>query len=140
VAFTDAQRVKLRLYLGYPNINRHRDSRLESALDIVGDDAAAKAEVESIMASIVAVDTSLVASLGTAGLKRAEDIEWYQAGSSSTVGPEISSKWSEGRRHISRLSILFGVPIWGDYYGGRGYPGDAFMGIGHQYGGPLKLG
>lgn len=140
MAFTAAQKVKLRLYLGYPSIFRYRDSRLESVLDVVGEDAEAKAEIEALMASILTIETSLTSSLGTAGLKRAEDIEWYQAGSGSSVTPEMSAKYAEGKRFINRISLMLGVPLYGQYYGGSGYPGDAFMGIGHQYGGPLKLG
>jgi hypothetical protein len=52
----------------------------------------------------------------------------------------MSAKAAEGRRFASRLSILFGVPLWSNYFGTGGYAGDAFMGIRHQYGGPLKLG
>jgi hypothetical protein len=140
VAFTDAQRVKIRLYLGYPIINRYRDPRLEGAIDVVGQEPEAQAQAEAILTTIASVDTSLASSLTTAGFKRVDKIEWYPNGSSSGPGPAISAKRAEGRRHVGRLSTLMGVPIGDDYFGERGYGGDAYMGIGHQYGGPLKMG
>jgi hypothetical protein len=141
VAFTAAQRVKIRLYLGYPVINRYRDPRLEGALDTVAAEPEAQAEVESIMTSIVAVNTSLASSLSTAGFKRVDKIEWFPStASSGSVSPAVATKRSEGRLFCARLSTLMGVPLWSDYFGERGYGGDAYMGPAHQMGAPLKMG
>lgn len=131
MAFTEAQKVKLRVYLGYPDTYQQANTRLESAIDVIGGRAATQTEVESVLASLAAVETSLASSLSSAGLKRAEDVEWYEGSSGSAA---IDQKRSEGRRYCSRLSIIFGVPLAGDYFGSRGYEGDNWMGVGHQYG------
>src|SRR5688572_30254535 len=106
MAFTEAQKVKIRLYLGYPDTFQQNNTRLESAITVVGSRADTQTEVEGILASLATLETSLASSLSSAGLKRAEDVEWYQSGSGSAV---IDQKRSEGRRYCNRLSTLFGV-------------------------------
>lgn len=149
MAFTEAQKVQIRKWLGYPSIFRYKDVRLESAITVVGDDPDAQAEAESILARLsggaTSVDSQLDDALGTAGLKRAEDIEWYQPGSGSSAASsgataQQASLEHAGRLLCSRLSQLFGVPLYGDAYGTRGYPGDQFTGPAHQYGGPFRMG
>lgn len=137
MAFTEAQKVKIRKYLGYPDTYQQNNTRLESAIVVIGDRADTQAEVVAVLASIAAVETSLGTSLQTAGLKRAEDIEWYQSASGS---PVIDAKINEGRRFCSQLSMLFGVPLAGDAFGKSGYQGDSWMGVAHQYGGIIPLG
>jgi len=137
MAFTEAQRSQIRLALGYPDLFLDVNCRLESAMDVVGERAAAKAQVDAILTSLTAVSTSLSSSLSSAGLKRAEDIEWYPDGSGSAA---IGQKRAEGRRFCAQLSIIFGVPIMGDMFGSAGYTGDAWMATTFQYGGPIPLG
>lgn len=140
MAFTSAAAVQVRKYLGYPQLNRYKDVRLENAISIIGDDADASAEVTSVLATLVIIEASLANAQTTAGLKRAEEVEWYQA-TGNSGSAEIEGKRSEGRRFCSRLSQLFGVPLWGDAFGTAGYPGDSFMGPGmQQSGGPIPLG
>ena len=137
MAFTEAQKAQVRLALGYPYTYQDRNSRLESAFDLLGADAAVSAIVVSVLTSLTAVGTSLAASLSKAGLKRAEDIEWYQSGGGSSV---IDQQRAEGRRYCGQLSILFGVPIMADMFGVAGYEGDRWMGASYQYGNQIKLG
>lgn len=144
MAFTNAQKVQIRKWLGYPTLFRLEDVRLESAITVVGNDPDAQAEAEVILAKLntgaTSVETQLEDALGTAGLKRAEDIEWYQPGAGSSAASsgataQQASLEHQGRILCSRLSQLFGVPLYGDAYGTRGYPGDEFTGKAHQYGG-----
>lgn len=144
MAFTNAQKVQIRKWLGYPSIFRYKDVRLESAIEVVGDDPDAQAEVEAVLARLAtgddSVESQLDDALGTAGLKRAEDVEWYQAGSETSAGANGATAQQAALEHggrilCSRLSQLFGVPLYGDAYGTKGYPGDQFTGKAHQYGG-----
>lgn len=133
MAFTAAQEVKIREYLGVPDLFRYRDSRLEDAIKIVGSHPESQAAVEAILAKIAGVEESLQSALATAGMKRAEDVEWYRA-------EEIESKRTEGRRHCARLSQFLGVPILSDAFGTQGYVDDEWMGVENQYGGLMSLG
>jgi len=137
VAFTETQKSQIRLALGFPDVFLDRNSRLESAIDLVGERAAAKAIVDDLLTQLATVSTSLSDSLSSAGLKRAEDIEWYQDDSGSAA---IGQKRSEGKRLCGQLSIIFGVPIMADMFGTGGYQGDIWMGTRFQYGGPIPLG
>lgn len=137
MAFTEAQKHSIRFALGYPDVFLDANSRLESAMEVVGSRPTQQAAVEAILANLDAVSTSLVESVDFAGLKRAEDIEWFQSGSGSSV---ITQKRSEGRRYCGQLSIIFGVPIAADIFSAGGYQGDGWKGVSHQYGGTIKLG
>jgi hypothetical protein len=137
MVFTNAERVAIRQYLGYPGVLLDHNSRLESAMDVIGADTDQAAAVRAIMASVVSTDTNITNAQTKAGLKRAEDIEWYQQGSG---GGQIDTLRSEGRKFCSRLSQIFGVGIANDYFGDSGYRGDGWASAGNQYGGPIPLG
>jgi hypothetical protein len=140
MAFTDAQKVKIRVYLGVPSINRFRDPRLEGALDVVGADPEAAAEVLAILAKLATVETALDDATSTAGLKRADEVEWYP-GKGQTGSAAIDAQRNVGRRWCSRLSQLLGVPIVNDAFGTLGHGGDWFFGRGAQgTGGMTPLG
>jgi hypothetical protein len=134
MAFTTAQATQIRKYLGFPQLNLFRNTRLEDAILIVGADVDASAEVVSILASLVTVEVGLTLSLSDAGLKRADEVEWYP-GTGGSASPAISGWKAEGRRYCSRLSQLFGIELAGDAFGVGGYQGDGYMGVGGQYGG-----
>ncbi len=131
MAFTDAQKAKIRRYLGYPDVFRYANTRLESAIDVVGGRAEVQALVEADLAALDTIDAKLssVAS-SQGGLKRIDDIEFYE-------GQAVSQIRSDGRRMAGRLSITFGVPIEGDVFGSGGYTGDGWSGACHQYGGGM---
>ncbi|NUP13761.1 MAG: hypothetical protein HOW73_47600 [Polyangiaceae bacterium] len=134
MAFTTAQKISIRKYLGLPSVHLDQDSRLESAIDLIGTVPEAQTEVEALLTQLTAVQTELTNSLAQAGLKRAEDVEWYQAGAGSSV---IDQKRAEGRRYCNQLSIIFGVPIVHDYFGEGGYQDDSWRGTSFQYGGGI---
>lgn len=114
------------MYLGYPDLNRYRDPRLESILsgDQMSDDALAL--IVPILAQLVANDTLIYGTGGQpgivgqiAGLKRLEEIEFYQSQAARdlrVIRKELAT----------RLSNMVGVPFFGDAMGEGGYPGDSF--------------
>lgn len=139
--FTGPEKITIRAVLGYPNLFRYKNTRLESALVAVDDDGAAYVRAE--LARVVEIDTA-IASGGTAfdalGLKKVDEIE-FQNGANQ--GPAEQAK-RMGRIHIGRISAFFGVPTWSDYYGQGGFPGDFWSdGINQQSRGlgfEIKLG
>lgn len=126
MAFTEAQKVTLRLLLGYPDVFRQHNPRLEGVFATVGARPDTQAVVEGILTKIAEIDPQIVDLLGTAGLKRAEDVEWFQAFSGKWSAPQEAVA-AVGRMHIARLSTIFGVPILADYFGSQGFPGDWYM-------------
>jgi hypothetical protein len=137
MAFTEAQKSQIRLALGFPDVHLDNNSRLESAMDLVGERAATKAIVDSLLTQLTTISTSIQSSLSSAGLKRAEDIEWYEGQSGSAA---LDQKRSEGRNVCAQLSIIFGVPIMADMFGTIGNATDAWMSPAFQIGGPINLG
>lgn len=126
MAFTLAQAQAIRQYLGYPTLFRYRNTRLESAITVTGDDAEASAAAVVILTALATTQTDFDSAFTSAGLKRADEVEWYQgAGGKGTA--ELDAQRARGRMYCSRLSQLLGVPLWGDYWGTLGFAGDGFM-------------
>jgi len=134
MAFTDAQKAKIRRYLGYPDVFRYANTRLESAIEVIGGRAEVQTLVEADLTALDAIDAKLSSAASSqGGIKRVDDIEFYQ-------GQVVSQIQSDGRRIVGRLSITFGVPIEGDYFGSGGYLGDGWSRKQTQYGGMFNLG
>lgn len=123
MAFTSAQRTQIRKWLCYPQVDRDTYSHLESTLTTVGADPDAQTEVEAILAKLAAIDPKIDASMTTAGLKRAEDIEWYEGASVASSVAHV------GRMYCHRLSVIFNIELGGDAFGD-----------GTCLGGPFQLG
>jgi hypothetical protein len=150
MAFTEAQRVQIRFYLGFTDLFRDHNSRMESAMDVVGDRPATQAQIELILASLVTAEaalqsavTSVSSGTSTGGIKKVDEVEFYQAStssSSSTDDKAIENARRNCRMYAGRLSIMLGVPLVGDVFGGLGYQGDCWMGRGFQGGGEIPLG
>lgn len=121
MSFTNAEKYKIRKYLGYPQVYKQANPRLESALDQVGLDVDAVADVQDILSKITQVETFLIQALSTAGLKKAEEIEWYPDTSGSAT---VVSLNQQARKFCSQLSSIFGVPIETNIFGTKGYAGD----------------
>lgn len=122
---TDYQKAQIRAYLGFGDQFRYRHTRLESVLTNLSDDG--EVLVASYLESLATIDQALLtATTVNAGIKKVDEIEFFANGSSSRV---VSIK-NAGRQYVSRLSILLGVPIYGDYFGSGGWPGDTFSGLG----------
>jgi len=142
MALTGAQTTAIRQYLGYSNLNRYLNTALEGTFTAL--DADGEALVVSILTELAAVDAVLasaglvISAQGT--LKAVDEIEWYNTTTGASNG---SGALARGRMLITRLSTVLGVPIYADYFGGNGYPGDPFsdvVGLGTTSGGLYKLG
>lgn len=133
MAFTEDQNVKIRMYLGYPDVYRQINPRLENAITVIGSRPATQAVVEDILTQLDNISgVSVPAALLTAGLKKAEDIEWYQGG-------QITDTFKLGRQLCGRLSNIFGVFLGSDAFGTGGYIGDEWK-LHNGNSGPIPLG
>lgn len=109
MSFTEAQRVSIRTYLGYPSVSV--DSSLDGAIDAAGQSPAIQSQVEAILAQLALVDAKQTGVLGQAGIKRADEIEFFEGSSLRDVG-------ALGRTLVRRLAALLGVGVAVDIYGG----------------------
>lgn len=133
MAFSNSEAYKIRKYLGYPQVYKQANPRLESALTQVGTDVDAVTDVQNILSSISQVETYLLDALDTAGLKRAEEIEWYPDAGGSSV---VVSLNQQANKFCAQLSIIFGVPIQSRIFGVQGYTGDQWK----QFNGNSSMG
>lgn len=150
--FTDLEKTKIRLYLGYANLWRYKDTRLESCLDDGAMDDDALTVIRGILTNLATIDTAVFSSgSGSAGgargaLKRVDEIEFYDVKSGSIINASSLTPVQKGSLLINQLSLIFGVPFYGDYYGTGGYPGDSYSGPlgsgngGSKMGGSFGLG
>lgn len=131
------QQAQCRLYLGYADIYRYKDTRLEGVLAPGLLSADAETLLVGILAQLTAVDAALIGAGGNpgialqaAGVKKVDEIEFFQ-------GRAIVDLRRVGRTLVTRLSNILGVPLYGDVYGENGYPGDSYSkeGLGHSNGG-----
>lgn len=120
MAFTDAQKENIRFYMGYPQVYIYANPRLENAMDLVGNSATLVTKVQAIIDSLTSANTSLSKALATAGLKRAEEIEWYGNQGQNVV----SILKSQGKMYCVQLSVIFGVPLANNVFGTSGYGND----------------
>lgn len=116
------ERSKIRLYLGYPDQNRYLNTRLESVMTSISDEAIDT--VRTLLASLATLETMIVDALPSEGLARVDEV-WFDRETSP-----VAQLRKQGRLHISQLSILLGVPPYSDYFGTAGYAGDSFSGLG----------
>lgn len=127
------QKAQIRLFLGYPDHFRYKSTRLEGVLDNLSPEA--ETQVAELIGQIKDIETqALSAGTVNAGLKRVDEI-WFETGTT-----RVTTVRKTGRHYVSRLSILLGVPIYSDYFGGGGYEGDSFTQGGARRGGFYGLG
>ena len=139
--FSNAERVLIRRYLGIPSVLRYKDTRLEVELDRIGaQDAPMVAEIRYILADLATVEASLLTAMTTAGLKRADEVEWYAGSTGNAGNATIEGYKARGRMFCSRLSQALGVPIVHDAFGTKGYTGDWFFAPSAQNSGIIPLG
>jgi len=123
MALTDAQKAKIRSYLGYSAVYgpsdtyRHNRNDLDQAMAVI--DAEAELLVEADLALIDTLWGQFTSSSGIvakAGLKRVDDIEFYQGG-------QVKDFRSVGGALVDKLAAYFGVPKAGDIFGSGGLCG-----------------
>lgn len=141
MALTSTQQAQIRQFLGYPDLFRYKNTRLEGAIN--GNlSLDAEALIIEQIAQLVTIDTALVSGTGltTAGVKKVDEIEFFGA------MVTINSLRALGRTVAARISTTLGVPFFSDYFAGAGYPGDAYSDVlgapggGNGRGGPITLG
>jgi hypothetical protein len=111
VALTDASQAAVRRYLGYPDVNREAHAELEGALGALS--VAGEELVESILAQLAAVETSLETAWAHQQVAQVEDVRFAGAGG-------IVSLRAEGRRLAEDLAAVFGLtPRRTPFAGGR---------------------
>jgi hypothetical protein len=101
VALDASQKAKIRRYLGYPDVANEPYWLLEDHLN--GLSAEGEVEVESILASLAALDAQRVTNVAYANLKRAEEVEFYEGGGALLM--------QERARLIAELAGILGVPV-----------------------------
>lgn len=128
MAFTDTQRAQIVLYMGYPALaagTRYAAFYpFYSQIDLIGGDPVEQAQVEAMLTELAAIDLivgqSTGASINFAGLKKADEAEFYSAKDSLLTPSEIMTPVKRGRMVIKRLARKLGGEkfIAGDYFGG----------------------
>lgn len=121
MAFTEAQKTKIRTYLGV-SLGFNDISRLESAMDLVGSDATTQDEIDAWLAELAIIDTRLGVGASSAAytygaLKRMEDVEFYNTDESESVSTVPFPE--RGRMLIQRIARALGVDDIlpnGDYF------------------------
>lgn len=109
MALTDAEKAKVRRYLGFPDVNRLSYSSLEGALDALSTEG--EAEVQACLTSLAALDDYLTASWTRLMVKRAEEVELrgYE---------EVQGLRNEARRLADTLAAILDVEPLRDIFGG----------------------
>lgn len=101
MALDASQKAKIRRYLGYPDVANEPYWLLEDHLN--GLSAEGEIEVESILASLAALDAQRTTNLTYLNLKRAEEVEFYEGGGALLM--------QERARLIAELAGILGVPV-----------------------------
>lgn len=129
MAFTAAQKIAIRSYMGVAFGFYEISSRLESMMDLVGTDATAQAQIEAWLDRLQLVDESLTGDAASAvsatygSIKKVDEVEFYPAATDgSATATTTMPLVTQGRTLIGRIARALGVsdflPI-GDYFGSR---------------------
>jgi len=140
MAFTNAQKVQIRFYLGYPFPFQQLNPRLEGAIELVGADASATSMVNDMLVRLMKVyglDPANPGSVGQvdqvvqqAGVKSVESaddkIEFgtTASGGGASSSAMLATQVELAKRLVSALSTMMGVEIANDVFGTKGYNND----------------
>lgn len=120
MALTDGQKAQIRLYLGYPDVNRSTRPALEGAMLALSADA--ELLVEDLLTRLDTLQTSLEGHWSFQAVKRAEEVTL--SGFDGLVALR-----SEGRRLVNQLASILGVqPLTTPFDTGRVTSGVALRG------------
>lgn len=138
MSFTSAQAASIRQYLGYPQVFRYANPRLESAITTVGSDADVSALVIDKLTKIAAIEAQIV-NIATisAGVKKADDVELYDDASGNKV---LKGLCRQGNMYCAQLAGNIGVPLPKQYFSTTGYTGDNWMDYSGNSGFDFNLG
>ncbi len=124
MAFTQHERAHIRRYLGFSELWKDRDMRLEGQLDSLPVQSPfAAIQVSTILVSLAAIDAKIQSAL-------LENLDLRVADEATFLGPEqIEALQNGGRSLIMQIAITFDLHPRRDFYG-------AAMGMG----GEIQLG
>lgn len=109
MAFTGAERIKIRKLLGWPAYASF-DTALESAMDAVGADTDGAAETRTVLSNIATIESEMLSLHGIALAHKVEE---------STLNENrYRDLRAAGRREVQQLSILLNAAIRRDVFGG----------------------
>lgn len=100
MALTTTQKAQIRRYLGFPDVNRQSDQRLESAMDVLS--AEGETFVGGLLTQLATVETMLTDSWGRQKVVRAEEVTLAGDG-------EIRALRAEGARLAADLAVALDV-------------------------------
>jgi hypothetical protein len=130
VAFTAAQKQKMRDYLGSASVYRDMQHRLEGAMDVVGADAEASAQVIVWLTRLQEIDDALFVNAGTSAgytygtIAQVDEVKFHPITKDSNVATSANiGMQDQGCILINRIARNLGV--WdflpaGDYFGRGG--------------------
>lgn len=113
MAFTAAEQSYIRRYLGYSELFKDLDTRLESQMAMIGSRSpTAEAQVRILIGQVQGID----AKINFAALNNL-DVESVDGGDVKMLGPDqIEALRAYGRQLIQQISITFETPPKRDYY------------------------
>jgi hypothetical protein len=117
VAYTEADRVQIRRYLGVASLYLQADPRLESAITAsqsIADggtrpDSSLETQIKADLAACAAVDAAIAATRQTMGATKVEEI------SLDTVR-EVALRKQEGAMYVGRIARALDVEVYVDPY------------------------
>jgi hypothetical protein len=120
MALTDGQKAQIRLYLGYPDVNRSMRPALEGAMLALSADA--ELLIEDLLTRLDSLQTTLEGAWAFQSVKRAEEVTL--SGFDGLVALR-----SEGKRLVNQISSILGVqPLTTPFDTGRVSSGVALRG------------
>lgn len=123
MAFTEDEKVLIRQYLGYSELFRDINPRLEGYISQLSSRSAnGEARVRTILTALQAVDAQIDAMVtsGELTLKVAED------GVTFAGQDKLDTLRDAGRGYVKRLSVIMETEPRADYYGPDGDMGGPF--------------
>lgn len=100
--FSAAENITLRRLLGYADRRRESAWSFDSVLLSIGEDTVE--EIRSLLERVATVETQIASQASRAGLKRAEDVEWFPHAARAELH-------EEGHRLLSQIAALLAIPI-----------------------------
>lgn len=100
--------------------------RLESMMDLVGQNATDQAEIETWLTRLAAIDSALTSSTSDTdehgAIKKVDEVEFYPVGGEDGTGSSTLGLIDQGRTLIARIARAMGVSDYlpqGDYFGAQ---------------------
>lgn len=108
MALTDDEKARIRMYLGYSDVNRQLQPGIEAAMNAVS--AEGEVLIREILTKLAQLDATIASAQSTFRLKRAEDVEFFEGSGS------LPALYAEGERCVNRLAAILGVPVLSSSY------------------------